>query len=726
MVIILSISFILIFIFNYIYIKNKFYTDIDEDMHHITNDVFEKLADHIESTKDKFFYFVNTKEIDTYYIEERQKDIYNVFDNFKNQFPIVKILNPKTKEVLLNYDNIFLKDREYKVFQEEFNNIDELKKNPNKVLVSKIKYSQKLQKSVIMFSYLKKNYFDEDVAVLYGLFIVDELFHNVNNHYSFRLINSNDLILLSTKYDEINTKKIKTKNLLLNKVDEIIFENEKFFYFIQDSVDGKLLITINKDILLKEIYQHLFLIFLIFVVVFLFSLVILFIYSQKIAKPINILLLQIEEYKKGNFFNKIEIKTNDEIELLSNSFETLGKNLDSNKKELLEINSSLEKRVEHEVQEKLKLSRLAMKAKDQFLASMSHEIRTPLNAILGFIEILKEAETDKEKIKYLEIINKSSNSLLSIINDILDFNKIENQMLVMENIPFSPIEEFQTVKKLFDFKASSNGITLIKKFKDLPNKLLGDALRIKQVLNNLISNAIKFTPKGKTIEIEISYTNEHLYISVKDQGIGISEEYQKRIFIPFTQEDSSTTRKYGGTGLGLSISYKLVSLMGGELKVKSKENLGSEFYCSIPLKETTLNLEEEIIKTQTSFNAHILLAEDNSSNQMFMKILFKKLNLTFDIANDGLEAIDMFKKNQYDLILMDENMPNMSGTEATIQIIKYENERELKHTPIVALTANALKGDRERFLDVGMDNYLSKPLKKEELSRMLEKYLKFS
>jgi len=722
---ILTIAFVLTFILNYLYIENKFYSNIEKDMYHVTNDIVEHLDDDIHHSEEKFFYLVNSNQLNHYNLNEDQSTINDLLDKFKKEFPIVRIIDAKTQKTIIKYDDIFTLQNEYKVFEDELMDIKRLENNPNKIFLSDIKYSEELKKSVVVFSYLKTNYFEENTAIVYSLFILDDLFHDMNNNYDFRLLDLNDKILASTINEEINTKHITTSQLSLKKIDELTINGKKDFYFLRDDDYGKILMSIHKTKLLDEVFEQLKMTLLIFVLVFIFSMFITFIYSKKITRPIKDLLLQVEEYKKGNFSTKIQINTNDEIEQLSNSFEELGKNLHKNKQELLAINQGLKEKVKLEVEEKLKVSQLAMKAKDQFLASMSHEIRTPLNAILGFIEILKEDEKIPEKIKYLETIDKSSKSLLGIINDILDFNKIENQMLTTELIAFNPKEEFKSVKKLFDFKASSNGITLVKEFKNLPKKLLGDPLRIKQVLNNLLSNAIKFTSSGKKIQVLISYKDEHLCVSVKDEGIGISQKYQNNIFIPFTQEDTSTTRKYGGTGLGLSISHKLINLMGGELKVKSAIGEGSEFYFSIPLKETGMKLEEEKeTSLLNNFDAHVLLAEDNPSNQMFMKILLKKLNLTFDIANDGVEAVSMYKKKNYDAILMDENMPNMSGSDATVKIIEYEKENTLEHTPIISLTANALKGDRERLISVGMDDYLSKPLKLIELSKMLAKYLK--
>ena len=368
----------------------------------------------------------------------------------------------------------------------------------------------------------------------------------------------------------------------------------------------------------------------------------------------------------------------------------------------------------------------AAKTKSEFLANMSHEIRTPLNAMFGFIRILDESEEDKEKKKYLNIIEKSGENLLSIINDILDFSKIESGKLNIEKIEFNPKEEKEIIYNLFKSKASEKNILLEIIEKNLKYNIISDPTRIKQIIANLLSNAIKFTDNNKKVRLIIEYdeNKEELYVEVQDEGIGIPKDKLGTIFEEFSQADTSTTRKYGGTGLGLSISYRLVHLLGGELKVKSEVGKGSSFYFTIPAKKT--GLAKEIVKQVTpleniKFDYHILLVEDNQANQMFMKVILKKMGLTFDIANNGMEAIELFKNNQYDIILMDENMPEMNGIEATKKIREIERELHLEHTIIIALTANALESDKEKFILAGMDYYLSKPLDIDKLREILLK-----
>ena len=366
------------------------------------------------------------------------------------------------------------------------------------------------------------------------------------------------------------------------------------------------------------------------------------------------------------------------------------------------------------------------RAKSEFLANMSHEIRTPLNAIVGFIDILKELNNDKKSIEYINIIDKSSHTLLQIIEDILDFSKIESGKLNIDKIYFNSREEFMIITDLFSEKCSKKNILLnVNIDNNLPQILNTDPLRVKQVISNLLSNAIKFTGDQKSIFVNIACKNKQLFVSVRDEGKGIPSDKLEHIFEEFTQEDNSITRKYGGTGLGLTISSKLVELLGGELKVKSELGIGSEFYFTIPAKAGRETKEKTKDSTENNiFNKEkVLVVEDNRSNQMLMKVLLKKLNLSFEFANDGIEAVDAFKTNKYDIIFMDENMPNMNGIEATSLILEYEKENNLKHTPIVALTANALKGDRERFLEAGMDEYLTKPIDKNKLKILIEEYL---
>lgn len=380
-------------------------------------------------------------------------------------------------------------------------------------------------------------------------------------------------------------------------------------------------------------------------------------------------------------------------------------------------------RINQDLKEQKNKALAATQAKGEFLANMSHEIRTPLNAILGFIGLLKDKPLDEEAKKYLDTIDKSGHSLLGIINDILDFSKIESGKLEYDPVEFDPRVEFNSTADLFKARCSEKNISFsVNLSSNLPSGLKTDILRVKQVLTNLLSNAVKFTDPEKSISLDIDYQDGFLFCAVKDQGIGMSEDAQQRIFEAFSQAETSTTRKYGGTGLGLTISVKLVEMLGGHLQLKSELGKGSTFSFSIPAEVVQLNQStpEPSDKVQP-FQGHILLVEDNQTNQMLMSAILKKQGLTFDIARDGVEAVEAVQHKEYDLVLMDENMPNMNGIEATRHIRKLAYIGE--SLPIIALTANAMTGDRERFLRAGMNEYLAKPLNLRELKRVLRKFL---
>jgi len=500
----------------------------------------------------------------------------------------------------------------------------------------------------------------------------------------------------------------------------------------------------------------------------------------------------------------------------------------------------------------------ANEAKSLFLASMSHEIRTPLNGIVGFTEILRSTNLTEEQRGFVSIIDKSSENLLSIINNVLDLSKIENNKSEIENIIFNAEEEFESATETYAVSAMEKNIDL-NFYMDptIAPKLKGDPTKIKSVIVNLLSNAVKFTPYGGEINLEITKIQDangknRIKFLIQDNGIGMTKEQQSRIFTAFSQADVSITRKYGGTGLGLTISSQFVELMDGLLELKSVKDEGTTFFFSLPLEEihsdetdyadafsdltigkyedkvqtkldgylekyfkhfgptvkrfqTIVDLKElnndtiyknfwididkvpqniadsmhhidktrlVIISNITSrnkikslgleqsrviykpvtlskiktaldysmndtqelpqantaqqklkFNSHILVAEDNIINQKLIKRLLEEYGISVDIANDGLEAFKKRCSGDYDLIFMDIQMPTMDGLEATSEILHYEKNNTLDHVPIVALTANALKNDREKFLAKGMDEYIAKPIETEILFNVLNKFL---
>lgn len=371
----------------------------------------------------------------------------------------------------------------------------------------------------------------------------------------------------------------------------------------------------------------------------------------------------------------------------------------------------------------------ATRAKSMFLASMSHEIRTPLNGIVGMIEILKDTHGKEKLTEYLEIIEISADNLLSIINDILDFSKIESNQIELEEIPFDIRKEVGTVVKLLGLKASSKGLEFTSKVaENIPPVLIGDPVRLKQILINLANNAIKFTDHGY-VKIDLyqiggDKSNVVLKCVVSDTGIGISPEGKVKLFKEFSQSDVSTTRKFGGTGLGLAISKKLSELMHGKIGVDSEPGKGSEFWFTFRIKvgdnANTIPLIERKSSQLPSKSLEVLLVDDNAINRKVALFTLQKLGHKVQSARDGAEAVTKFQESHFDVILMDIQMPVMNGYEATAKIRLLQQDcPNKKPARIIAMTANAEKGEKEKCIDLGMDDYMSKPFKSEVLEEKL-------
>ena len=707
---------------NYSDINDIFYADKNGIIHGIERQAGDFIFRETNEKKIRFFYHLDSKGIKQNLIKTQE------YDTLERPWFKEAVLNPN--KVLIS--KIFVQANTgllgITIFTSVFNERNEfLGVTGVNIVLSNIS------------NFLRKNKVTEHSQI----FIItkeEEVLASSVEMETVKILNKNDFKI--SPMNESKSELIRNVGLEIKKMEDfqnkkvisIEFENEVYWIQISKILDDGLnwyTVTIFPESdFLDKIKSSNRIISLIVLFAIILMIVIGIFTARWIVSPIEELNavsknLSLHQFSEVDLEKISSVNRQDEVGELSRSFLKMARDL----KLFFENLEAKVKERTAQLEESRIQAESANRAKSLFLANMSHEIRTPMNGILGSLQLISSDSYSKEDQEYLDAIQISAENLLVIINDILDFSKIEANKVELEKIPIKVHQIIKETISIVHFNSDKKGLYIKYKNEDLrlPEIMEGDPVRLRQIFLNLLSNAVKFTSVGgitvshSIIQIENGrYTIEFI---VEDTGIGIEKSKIAGLFDSFSQGDPSTTRKYGGTGLGLAITKKLVKMMDGDIRVESDIGVGSRFIFTIKAQIIRNYIEQE--KTKAIYSAlpadlRVLVAEDNELNQKIVSALLKKINIHADVAFNGVEVLELLKEKKYDIILMDIEMPEMDGIEATVRIKSNANYKSIF---VVALTAHALTGERERILNHGFDDYLTKPIHLKDLRDLFSKWV---
>ena len=574
------------------------------------------------------------------------------------------------------------------------------------------------------------NNYDDDEFMMKIENVLSDFFINIWELHmgSFHIINGNNEIIVNENseivFQDIDNSQIEElkKNIQFGGFDRITIDNVKYLRFVKYSECGELIFyqLIDEEMIKSKDYKLIEqIIFVSSIFLILFTGFITFFIHLIIIVPIKKLNdVTTEIVNTGNLCTSVDINSNDEIGKTADSFNVMVNDLKESRDNLEDL---VEKRTK-KLEEAKKEAESASVAKSNFLANMSHEIRTPINAIIGLNDLLNNTNLNFKQSDYIDKMKRSANNLLNIINDILDFSKVEAGKMILENIDFSLNKEIENLSGIIGVEATKNDVEfIIKVNNNVPDTLIGDSIRLNQILINLVNNAVKFTNNGEVLlEVSLLEENEEtakINFMVKDTGIGMSLDRIDTLFDEFTQADSSTTRKYGGTGLGLAITKNIIELMEGIITVESELDKGAEFNVELIFKKSNI-----IINNPENINIKdlkILIVDDNENARLTFEEYIKPIAKKYYSVSNGLDAIEALKINKYDLVILDYKMQPINGFE-TIKIIK-ENTRINKMPKILLTTAFGKKIIQDDLVKYNIENILMKPLQRDTLLKSINK-----